>query len=363
MTRILVATDAFHPQVNGVVRSLEALRVAALAQDVRIEFLHPQGFRTVPLPSYPEIRLALTGARGVARRLAALRAGGPVDHVHIATEGPIGWAARRACLRLGLPFTTSYHTRFPEYIAARWPVPIEASYALLRRFHNAGQGTMVSTPTLARDLAGRGFARLMPWARGGDAAVFNPDKRRPWDLPRPIFLYAGRVAPEKNLKAFLALDLPGSKVVVGDGPAAATLRHAFPAAHFLGLRRGEDLARAYASADVFVFPSRTDTFGIVLLEALSSGLPVAALPVPGPLDVIGASGAGVCDEDLRAACLRALQIPRAAARAHANEFTWARSARQFLDNVAIARDGRVPRTPTASGEQRQLSGEGQAIEF
>ena len=361
---ILVATDAFHPQVNGVVRSLEALRVAASAQGARITFLSPQGFRTVPLPSYPEIRLAVTGTRGVARRVAALREAEPVDHVHIATEGPIGWAARRFCLRLGLPFTTSYHTRFPEYVAARWPVPVRASYALLRRFHNAGNGTMVSTPTLARDLAGRGFAKLMPWSRGVDATVFHPDKRRPWDLPRPIFLYAGRVAPEKNLPAFLALDLPGSKVVAGDGPAAAALRRAFPAAHFLGVRRGEDLARVYASADVFVFPSRTDTFGIVLLEALASGLPVAALPVPGPLDVIGASGAGVLDEDLRAACLAALEIPRDGARAHAEGFTWGRSARQFLDNIVVARGGSVapPSPPPVLGEQRQLSGEGQAVQ-
>ncbi len=360
--RVLVATDAFRPQVNGVVRSLEALAVAALAQGARVTFLHPGDFRTMSLPSYPEIRLALAGPRDVARRLAA--PGGPVDHVHIATEGPIGWAARRACLRGGLPFTTSYHTRFPEYVAARWPVPVGASYAVLRRFHNAGGGTMVSTPSLARDLARRGFARLMPWSRGVDATAFHPDKRRPWDLPRPIFLYAGRVAPEKDLPAFLALDLPGSKVVVGDGPAAAALRRAFPAAHFLGARAGEDLARAYASADVFVFPSRTDTFGMVLLEALASGLPVAALPVPGPLDVIGASGAGVLDADLRAACLRALAVPRAAARAHAIGFTWERSARQFLDNIAVARSGAAAaRAAGASGEQRQLRGEGQAIEF
>ncbi len=360
--RVLIATDAFRPQVNGVVRSLESLAKAAPAQGVDIEFLSPQGFRTVPMPSYREIPLALTGLRGVSRRIASIREAGPIDHIHIATEGPIGLAVRRYCRRLRMPFTTSYHTRFPEYVAARWPVPQRVSYALLRRFHNGGNGTMVATPTLARELAGHGFSRLMQWSRGVDHVFFNPGKRQPWDLPRPIFLYAGRVAPEKNLDVFLGLDLPGSKVVAGDGPACAALRRAFPDAHFLGMRSGEDLARTYASADVFVFPSRTDTFGMVLLEALASGLPVAAFPVPGPLDVIGASGAGVLDEDLASACLRALDIPRDMARAHAETFTWARSTRQFLDNVRAARTVSGVRPSPSSSEQCQLRGEGQAVE-
>lgn len=361
--RILIATDAFRPQVNGVVRSLESLAKAAEGFATKIEFLSPQGFPTIPLPTYGEIRLAFTGARGVADRISALQASNEgLDHIHIATEGPIGFAARRFCKRKDLPFTTSYHTRFPEYIAARSPVPESVTYAFLRRFHNAADGTMVSTPSIARELDDRGFKRLMHWSRGVDQDHFNPAKRQDWDLPRPIFLYAGRLAPEKNLEAFLSLDLPGSKVIAGDGPSAAGLRRTFRGAHFLGVRKGEDLARVYASSDVFVFPSRTDTFGMVLLEAMASGLPVAALPVSGPLDVIGTSGAGVLDEDLRAACLAALDIPREAARAHASTFTWANATQQFLSNIAAAKANHATRgAPGASGKQGQLLGQGQAI--
>ena len=216
-------------------------------------------------------------------------------------------------------------------------MPARLTYALLRRFHNAGDGTMVSTPSLARELAGRGFSRLTQWSRGVDLAAFSPAFRTSLDCPRPVFLYAGRLAPEKNLHAFLALDLPGSKLVVGDGPSRAALARRYPAVQFLGVQRGTDLAALYASADVFVFPSRTDTFGMVLLEALASGLPVAAFPVLGPLDVVGTSGAGVLDGDLHAACLAALAIPRERARAHAETFTWQRATRQFLDNVAAAK--------------------------
>jgi glycosyltransferase involved in cell wall biosynthesis len=362
--RILIATDAFRPQVNGVVRSLEALAVVARTFDAHIDFLSPQGFPTVPLPTYGEIRLALTGWRGVASRIAALeRQGPPIDHIHIATEGPVGHATRRFCLRRGLPFTTSYHTRFPEYISARTPVPAALTYAFLRRFHNAGDGIMVATPSLALELGGRGFQRLMRWSRGVDDMRFHPGKRAPWDLPRPIFLYAGRLAPEKDIDRFLSLDLPGSKVVVGDGPSGDALKRAYPTAHFLGVKGGDDLARIYASSDVFVFPSRTDTFGMVLLEAMASGLPVAAFPVPGPLDVIDTSGAGVLDVDLRAACLAALNIPRATARAHAETFTWANATQQFLDNIAVARTGHFSRrADRASGKQGQLFGQGHAIE-
>ncbi len=360
--RILVATDAYRPQVNGVVRSLDALAASAPNLGAQVDFLTPALFPTVPLPTYREIRLALASEGAVARHIAA-RA---VDHVHIATEGPVGLAVRRYCLKRGLPFTTSYHTRFPEYVAARSPVPARLTYALLRRFHNAGDGTMVSTPSLARELGQRGFARLMQWSRGVDTGVFAPAHRIVLDLPRPIFLYAGRLAPEKNLDAFLALDLPGSKLVVGDGPSGAALQRRYPLAHFAGVRRGEDLAGLYASADVFVFPSRTDTFGMVLLEALASGLPVAAFPVLGPLDVIGASGAGVLDEDLRAACLAALAIPREAARAHAETFTWERATRQFLDNVALAKaargSSREVARPVPSGEGSQLLCERQVVE-
>ena len=355
--RILVATDAFRPQVNGVVRSLEALGRTAPDFGAEIAFLDPSAFPTIPLPTYREIPLALTGSRGAAARIEALAGGaGGFDHIHIATEGPVGLATRRVCLRNRQPFTTSYHTRFPEYVAARSPVPEALTYRLLRWFHGASDGTMVSTPSLAAELSARGFTHLMPWSRGVDAARFHPSNREAEEvygaLPRPIFLYAGRLAPEKNLDAFLSLELPGSKVIIGDGPSAATLRRTYPAAHFLGVQVGDALARAYASADVFVFPSRTDTFGMVLLEAMASGLPVAALPVPGPLDVVGDSGAGILDADLRAACLAALDISRDHARAHAETFTWANATRQFLENIAVARANRGARG--ASGEQGQL---------
>jgi 1,2-diacylglycerol 3-alpha-glucosyltransferase/glucuronosyltransferase len=335
VTRILVATDAWKPQINGVVRSLESVARALYEFGAEIEFLTPQDFTTIPLPTDHEIRLALASCRSVEKRLD----GAAIDHIHIATEGPIGFAARRYCLRMKRPFTTSYHTRFPEYIATRTRIPESVTYAFLRRFHNAGCGVMVSTASIADDLNKRGFQRLMHWSRGVDHRQFTPAKAEAFDLPRPIFLYAGRLAPEKNVEAFLELDLPGSKVVVGDGPSRRSLQAAYPEAHFLGTKTGDALAVQYASADVFVFPSRTDTFGMVLIEALACGLPVAALPVPGPLDVIGTSGAGVLDFDLRAACLAALDIPREKARAHALTFTWANSARQFLDNILLAKSG------------------------
>lgn len=331
--RILIATDAWKPQVNGVVRSLESVAKASRGEGAEVEFLTPQGFFTVPLPTYGEIRLALITSRTVAKRLndAAF------DHIHVATEGPVGLATRRYCLRMRRPFTTSYHTRFPEYVSARTKIPEAFTYAALRRFHNAGCGVMVATPSIANDLKNRGFQRLMRWSRGVDHEQFNPAKATDLKLPRPVFLYAGRVAPEKNIEAFLSLDLPGSKLVIGDGPSRQALQAKYPEAYFLGMQGSEALAVHYASADVLVFPSRTDTFGLVVIEALACGLPVAALPVPGPLDVIGTSGAGVLDWDLRAAALAALAIPREKARAHALNFTWAASARQFLDNIAVAR--------------------------
>ncbi|HYF56266.1 MAG TPA: glycosyltransferase family 1 protein, partial [Salinarimonas sp.] len=284
--------------------------------------------------SYPEIRLALARPGRVA---AMIREAAP-DCVHIATEGPIGYAARRACLAQGRSFSTSYHTRFPEYLAARAPVPERWSYAALRRFHNAGSACMVSTPSLARELTGRGFLNVVPWTRGVDTDLFRPREDACPDWPRPIFLSVGRLAVEKNLEAFLALDLPGTKVVVGDGPDRARLEAIDPGARFLGALTGEALARVYAAADVFVFPSRTDTFGIVLLEALASGVPVAAYPVTGPLDVLGETGCGVLDWDLRAAALQALRIPRERCREEALAHSWAESARQFFGNVRAAHD-------------------------
>lgn len=330
--RILVATDAWEPQVNGVVRSLQHTAAALKALGCETEFVTPAGFRTVPLPSYPDIRLALAPLR----RITATIERGGFDAIHIATEGPIGMATRRISRRRGLAFTTSYHTRFPEYLSARAPVPESWSYAWLRRFHNAGCATMVATETLRQQLASRGFERVVIWSRGVDTAVFRPHNTTVLDLPRPIFLYVGRLAVEKNLEAFLDLDLPGSKVVVGDGPAGPGLRSQYPMAIFMGIRRGEALADIYAAADVFVFPSRTDTYGIVLLEALASGLPIAAFPVAGPADVLAGHGVGVLDEDLRAAALAALSIPRSRCREFAVRHSWAKSAREFHENLVGA---------------------------
>jgi glycosyltransferase involved in cell wall biosynthesis len=330
--RVLVATDAWRPQVNGVVRSLEYLASEAPALGAEIEFLAPSDFRTVPMPGYPEIRLALASAHRIRLMIDRMRP----DSVHIATEGPIGWTTRHVCRTHGYPFTTSYHTRFPEYLAARLPVPLRWSYAALRRFHNSGDGTMVATPTLERTLKAHGFQHLMPWSRGVDTELFRPNSIRPLTFPEPVFLYVGRIAVEKNLKAFLDLDLPGSKVVIGDGPSRAGLQASYPHVRFLGTRIGKALADVYASADVFVFPSMTDTFGMVILEALACGLPVAAFPVTGPIDVLGTSGCGCLDPDLRRAALAALDVRRETCRAHALTFTWRESARQFLDNTRRA---------------------------
>jgi glycosyltransferase involved in cell wall biosynthesis len=285
------------------------------------------------LPTYPGIRLAFASAGAVGRRIDSAAA----THVHIATEGPIGWAARGHCLKRGLSFTTSYHTRFPEYVRARLPVPLDWSYHYLRRFHAPAERILAPTPSMKTELERRGFCRVGLWTRGVDHELFRPRDSSTLDLPRPIFLNVGRVAVEKNLQAFLSLDLPGSKVVVGDGPARASLQRKFPDAHFLGEKFGDELAEIFASADVFVFPSRTDTFGVVLIEALASGLPVAAYPVTGPLDVIDGSGAGALDGDLRRACLAALKIPRERAQARSLSFTWRESARQFVEHVSESR--------------------------
>jgi glycosyltransferase involved in cell wall biosynthesis len=336
--RILVATDAWHPQVNGVVHSLQATAAAAEALGDEVVFLTPAGFPSFALPTYSDIRVALARQGTVAKRIEAVAP----DHIHIATEGPVGLAARRYCRRMGHAFTTSYHTRFPEYVAARLPIPERVTYAALRWFHGGSAGTMVATASVMADLEKRGFRKLMRWSRGVDHTRFYPRRKSVLDLPRPIFLNVGRVAVEKNIEAFLKLDLPGTKVVVGDGPSRRELEAAYPEARFLGMKRDEGLAEIYASADVFVFPSRTDTFGIVLLEALASGVPVAAFPVTGPLDVIGDSGAGILDEDLREACLKALEIPRDVALEHAAHFTWDASARQFLDNIRQVRAATEP---------------------
>jgi glycosyltransferase involved in cell wall biosynthesis len=330
--RILVATDAWKPQVNGVVRTLAALAKAAPSFGAEVLFLTPNEFRSVPLPTYPDIRLALATRRKVARHIAAAHP----DLIHIATEGPIGHAVRRYCRRRGLSFTTSFHTRFPDYLAARIPIPESWVWAWLRRFHRPSANIMAATPGLAKELGERGFRNVSLWPRGVDTELFAPHRRVPLDLPRPIFLTVGRLAVEKNLEAFLSLDLPGSKVVVGDGPLRAELAARFPRATFLGTRLGEELASIYAACDVFAFPSRTDTFGLVLLEALASGVPVAAYPVAGPRDVIGDAKVGVLDWDLRRACLEALNISPAACRAFAEGLTWEASARAFVGNAVTA---------------------------
>jgi glycosyltransferase involved in cell wall biosynthesis len=338
--KILVATDAWRPQVNGVVRTLGALARAAAKLGVEIEFLSPEGFWTFPVPTYPGLRLALPRSKAIAGRIARAKP----DAIHVATEGPIGYAVRRYCLKAGRPFTTSYTTRFPEYIAARSPIPAAWIYAILRRFHAAAAVTMVATPSLMNELSSRGFANLGMWTRGVDVDLFRPDRAIDLDFPRPIFMTVGRLAVEKNLPAFLSLDLPGTKVVIGAGPQQAELKRRFPAAKFLGQLDNGILAAHLAAADVFVFPSRTDTFGIVQLEALASGVPIAAFPVTGPRDVIGNNAIGVLNEDLRTACMRALWISREACREFALGFSWENSARQFIRHAHKVATGAVVET-------------------
>ncbi|MBW7974263.1 glycosyltransferase family 1 protein [Bradyrhizobium sp. BR 10289] len=326
--RILVATDAWHPQVNGVVRTLTKLADAGTALGVEFTFLTPQSFRTFALPSYRDVRLAMPRPARIAKLIADARP----DSIHIATEGPIGLMVRRYCRQRKLPFTTSFHTRFPEYVRARVPVPEALIWRALRRFHGASSAVLAATPALARELTDRGFDDVLLWPRGVDTGLFHP---RAIDLclPAPVFLSVGRVAVEKNLEAFLDLDLPGTKVIVGDGPARASLEEAYPEAIFLGEKHGEALAEIYAAADVFVFPSKTDTFGLVLLEALASGLPVAAFPVKGPRDVIGDAPVGALDHDLRNACFAALGISRQDCVEFAANYTWEASARAFVDSI------------------------------
>ena len=332
--RILLATDAWAPQVNGVVRCLEATMRELTSRGAHVDVMSPDQFRSLPMPFYSDIRLAMVPRKAVAERLEA----GHYDAVHLATEGPIGWAVRGVCQKLGLRFTTSYHTQFPAYVRARLPVPERWSYALLRRFHGAGAAMMVATPTMMRDLAGLGFQRLAMWSFGVDTELFNPGYPRVLDLPRPIFITVARLAVEKNLDAFLKLDLPGSKVVVGDGPDRAELARRYPDAMFTGFKAGADLAALYASADVFVFPSLTDTFGLVLLEAAACGLPIAAYPVQGPRDVIGDEPVGVLSDNLKDAALAALRIPRENCRAFALRHSWQAATDQFIANL-VRTDG------------------------
>lgn len=327
--RILFVTDAWHPQINGVVRTLKTTGHELEKMGHVVRFIGPDQFRTVPMPGYDEIRMALKPRRKLARLIHDFQP----QAIHIATEGPLGWAARAICRREGLRFTTSYHTRFPEYLAERMPVPLSLSYAVLRAFHRSSAAVMVATPSIARLLAERGFSNLRRWTRGVDTDLFRPRPKDFIDAPRPVSLYVGRVAVEKNIEAFLALDTPGTKLVVGGGPMLETLQQRYPQVRFVGPRHGEELAAYFAAADVFVFPSKTDTFGLVMLEALACGVPVAAYPVAGPLDVIGDSGVGVLDDDLGVAVQKALEIDSARCRDYALAHSWQAAANQFIGNV------------------------------
>jgi glycosyltransferase involved in cell wall biosynthesis len=335
--RILVATDAWEPQVNGVVRTLTRVVSELTEMGHTVEVIHPGQFKTFPLPTYSEIKVAI----GVYEPVQELFKAFEPEAIHIATEGPIGLAARRICVEWKLPFTTSYHTRFPEYVSARLPLPLAAGYAYMKWFHKPSGRLMVATPTMREELSRHGFRNISAWSRGVDTEQFRP--RAPdepdifADLPRPIFLYVGRVAVEKNIEAFLALDLPGTKVVVGPGPQLDDLRAQYPKVVFKGSKSGKELADHYAGADVFVFPSLTDTFGLVILEAMAAGTPVAAYPAPGPIDLIPGSGAGVlaltATEGLREACLQCLELDRGKVRAFAETFSWRACAEDFVRNL------------------------------
>jgi glycosyltransferase involved in cell wall biosynthesis len=327
--KILFITDAWHPQINGVVRTLSTTGRELEKMGHTVGFIGPDQFKTIPLPGYQEIRIAMKPRRKLERLIAEF----DPEAIHIATEGPLGWAGRAICRRRGLAFTTSYHTSFPEYLAERGPIPKSLSYAVLRNFHRASTAVMVATPTISRLLTDRGFANIKRWTRGVDTDLFRPRPKDFLDAPRPIAICVGRVAVEKNIEAFLSLKMPGTKYVVGGGPLLATLKRRYPEVRFVGPRDGDELASYFAAADVFVFPSRTDTFGLVMLEALASGVPVAAFPVPGPLDVIGDSDIGVLDEDLGRAVSRALEIDPARCRDFALAHSWQAAAHQFLSNV------------------------------
>jgi glycosyltransferase involved in cell wall biosynthesis len=349
--KIVIVTDAWYPQINGVVRTLERTRDELLKLGHTVAFVTPEGFRTVPMPSYPDIRLALFPGRRVRRRMEDLKP----DAVHIATEGPLGLAARRWCLQHKFPYTTSFHTQFPEYVWLRTRIPLAWSYAVMRWFHGRAAAVMVATPTLHRRLTEHGFTNLAGWSRGVDAQLFQPRdqtnldqampqiapdagpaqpaQQDPFKAARPVFMYMGRVAIEKNIEAFLSLELPGTKVVVGDGPDLDMLKKKYAEAVFTGFKTGKELAGHVAAADVFVFPSRTDTFGLVLIEALACGVPVAAFPVQGPIDIIDNGVTGFLDDDLQKAALAALALKPEACRNAALFYTWEACTRQFLSHL------------------------------
>jgi glycosyltransferase involved in cell wall biosynthesis len=326
--RIMIVSDAWAPQINGVVVTLRNTIRELTRLGHEVSTLTPMSFRTIPCPTYPEIRLSVIPGRRVAETIDAF----DPSALHIATEGPLGLAARAHALRTRRPFTTAYHTQFPEYIHARTRLPVGIAYRGMRWFHSPAKSLMVATHDIRKRLVDRGFRNLAMWSRGVDTDLFRPGPRTA-EVARPLFLYAGRVAVEKNIQAFLSLNLPGTKWVVGDGPARAELQRRFPDAVFFGMKTGEDLAWHFRQADVFVFPSRTDTFGLVMLEAMASGTPVAAFPVTGPVDVVQEGVSGVLDSDLRRAALAALELSREGVAAHARESSWARCTAQFVANL------------------------------
>jgi len=343
---IAIVTDAWEPQVNGVVRTLSTVRAVLETQGHQVSVISPDQYHSLPCPSYPEIRLALAGKKRVATRLDELAP----DAVHVATEGPLGLAARNYCVARGIEFTTAYHTHFPEYLSKRTHLPSGAFWPYIRWFHRPASAIMVATESVREELRAHGLTQLRHWSRGVDLDQFSPDVVPPdlyWNLPRPIQLYAGRVAVEKNIEAFLQSSHPGSKVVVGDGPALGHLRREFPEVHFLGRQSGRALAACYAGADVFVFPSRTDTFGLVMIEALACGTPVAAYPVAGPRDILTAR-TGAMDEDLALAIRRALRLERDDCLALGRSYTWEASAGQFLSALACLEDHDPSEMPRAA---------------
>ena len=345
--RIAIATDAWYPQVNGVVRTLGATAVELDRRGYEVELVTPERFLTIPMPGYASIRLAVAPRIGVRRMLEAYKP----DIVHISTEGPIGWSARGWCLKHEVPFTSAFHTRFPDYASVRTGISADRFWPIMNRFHAPSRAVMVATESLARELKDRGIGPTHIWSRGIDRWIFRPEGERcsaMEGLPRPIQLNVGRVSAEKNLETFLDLDTPGTKVIVGDGPALDDLRKRYPKALFLGALAGEELASAYRSADCFVFPSRTDTFGLVMIEALACGLPVAGYPVPGPIDIVGVHGrgprntllrsVGALDEDLERAIDMACDADRDMAAEYGASFSWENATDQFLDAVEGAAD-------------------------
>lgn len=343
--KFVLVTDAWAPQVNGVVRTWQHVtqEMANLGHDPHV--IHPSQFKTIGAPRYPEIRLAILPGKKLRKQLNDLNP----DAIHIATEGPLGMAARKWCTKNNIPYTTSYHTQFPHYLRQYFGIPKSLSYKFIRYFHGKAKHTLVPTRQVGKELEHNGLNNIVVWSRGVDTNLFKPDYPVPEalkNLDKPIFIYAGRIAIEKNIEAFLELDLPGAKVVIGDGPPRASLEKKYPDAIFVGYKFGEELAAHYAAGDVFVFPSRTDTFGVVMLEANACGLPIAAYPVTGPIDVVQQGQTGYVYKDLKQAALDALELDKKPCIAFANRNSWARCAQTVIDHLAMRREHNTPATPT-----------------